>query len=736
MDDKVYQTQRWLNTTYKNKPGYSAIPDDGITGWGTMKALIIALQIELGIDSPNGVFGPSTTKKFNALCPIGVNSDKSKSNINHIIQGGLYCKGYNPGEFSDKFTDKTKAAIIQLLKDAGFSNPTGYVDVVIMKSLLSMDSFKLLNYGSYNGKTSVRKVQQYLNNKYYVNSKFATDVGLVPCDGIYGRTTNKALIYALQIEEGISTDGMWGPNTQKNCPTIPSSKATKNFIYLLQAALYCNNEDPNGLDGAFGGGVQKAVRHFQEFTALPSDGYVGPQTWASLLASTGDPLRKGTACDTSYRITDETAQTLIKNGRSYVGRYLTGKNRITPDEVDIIYKHGLKLVPLMQVLCEENYYFSSSSGIRDAMDAITVANLYGFSEGTVIYFCIDYDALTSDLANYIEPYFKSVKQVFNNSIANFKKLKIGVYAPRAICTLLANKGYTESSYVSDMSTLFSSNLGYTLPTNWSFDQIHEYTIGRGAGSIKIDNVIARPGHIKYCNSISPISVVNYNKLMKYINNTPLLKAIGVELSGAGPLVFVDQPGLKISLDVGTKFNIGDNSDTTFKINKFKLDGAEFRSELSELKGSLTADGAAELSKSVTICDSLEVSEKISCSADTIKIEIEADVDEHPEIYSFPLTITLCIEIKKDNSMSLSEQIQFIYKKLTVLSYNTAQGAIAIGKKVLTVIGWALVVVLCTYLLLHVAIPAIIGSAALTSIVGCSSVMIILIGLIKEIYNKN
>jgi peptidoglycan hydrolase-like protein with peptidoglycan-binding domain len=40
-----------------------------------------------------------------------------------------------------------------------------------------------------------------------------------------------------------------------------------------------------------------------------------------------------------------------------------------------------------------------------------------------------------------------------------------------------------------MSTGFSGNLGYPLPSNWAFDQILEYSIGSGAGAIGIDKNI-------------------------------------------------------------------------------------------------------------------------------------------------------------------------------------------------------------------------------------------------------
>ena len=51
--------------------------------------------------------------------------------------------------------------------------------------------------------------------------------------------------------------------------------------------------------------------------------------------------------------------------------------------------------------------------------------------------------------------------------------KLGIYAPRYVCTLVTDAGLVNSSFVADMSTGFSGNLGYPLPSNWAFDQFHE-----------------------------------------------------------------------------------------------------------------------------------------------------------------------------------------------------------------------------------------------------------------------
>ncbi|WP_349406767.1 peptidoglycan-binding domain-containing protein, partial [Clostridium perfringens] len=63
------------------------------------------------------------------------------------------------------------------------------------------------------GDDNIRKIQQNLNRDYY------KVIGLIACNGVYSRDTNRALIKALQFEEGSTPDGIWGPGTESKCPT-------------------------------------------------------------------------------------------------------------------------------------------------------------------------------------------------------------------------------------------------------------------------------------------------------------------------------------------------------------------------------------------------------------------------------------------------------------------------------------------------------------------------------------
>lgn len=166
MSDKmVLATQQWLNETYKNKTGYVSIKENGETGWNTIYALRRALQIELGITSTSSNFGPSTTAKFKARFPNGVQQqspdDETENNIYGIIQGACWCKGYSTGASSitKHFYSGTGKAIQKLKSDAGCSDSSSTVSLNVMKALLSMDQFQILGLWTPT-KEKIQKIQQ------------------------------------------------------------------------------------------------------------------------------------------------------------------------------------------------------------------------------------------------------------------------------------------------------------------------------------------------------------------------------------------------------------------------------------------------------------------------------------------------------------------------------------------------------------------------------------------------
>lgn len=510
-DDMVYLTQRWLNQEYGHVAGFGSVPENGKTGWDTVYGLTRALQIELGITSLANNFGPTTQRLY------GQNPLQRQDGVTNrkfaILQGALWCKGYCPGYnlyeaadgtivFNGVFDADVEEAVIELKTDAGFINPNGVVTVNVMKALMTMDTFKLLS--SYGGTAAVREMQQKLNRKYEAYT------GITPCDGVYGRNTNKALIYALQAEEGLPTsvaNGNFGNTTKLCCPEIPyiknstaarrypgtssgsyySASQIASITELLQFALLVNGFDVGEIDGVFGPATQQALRAFQKKMSIPQTGKADKTTWLSLFVSCGDTSRSAKAADCATILTAAKAKTLYDNGYRYIGRYLTGtynggiSKAITRAEAQIIFDAGLNFFPIYQTSANSNSYFTSAQGTKDAKAAITAAASLGIPANTIIYFAVDYDCLDYQITSNVIPYFKSVHEVMSNSI-----YRTGIYGTRNACTRVSEKGYACSSFVGDMSTGFSGNLGFSMPDNWAFDQFYTTSIGSGNGYLEID----------------------------------------------------------------------------------------------------------------------------------------------------------------------------------------------------------------------------------------------------------
>ncbi|MCY8934258.1 glycoside hydrolase domain-containing protein [Bacillus atrophaeus] len=662
MDEMVLQTQEWLNETYGGKHGYNTVEENGKTGWQTIYGLTRALQIELGISEPADNFGPTTQKLFKPLKRQA--PDSEPNNMNYILQGALWCKGFSPGGFTGVFFEQTENAVKKFQKAAGLTTQDGVVTTLIMKALLDMSAFRLVPGGN----SRVRQIQQNLNRDYN------DYIGLMPCDGLYARDTNKALIYALQKEEGMSTsvaNGFFGNGTTNLCPTLTPGDSRTGFVLIVQYALYCNGKsfDPGEFDGKYGVGVVSAVKAFQEFMCLPQTGYADMPTIKALLSSSGDTTRTASACDTATILTAETAQTLRNNGYKIVGRYLTGNVRtssglaskaLTAKELSTIFDAGLKVFPIYQDGGYESSYFVKDQGTRDAYSAASAARRLGFPSGTTIYFAVDFDAYDYEVTDKIIPYFQEIKSAFAKmqTFSTAPKYEIGVYGPRNICIRTAEAELTKYSFVANMSTGFSGNLGYPMPDNWAFDQFYERTIGSGSGSIGIDKdgFSGRDSGVSDVNPPSdPIYDARLRTLTDILSTIPALE----DLSGLANSMFefdttetiYASPALDIILSTSLLATIpSEGSPNTITVTNGKP-GAYITGLLGDTQTSLTA---SQIDSYQNLLNSLSLSVRngylevyVNPTAQSLNIQFKIYTPDIPvdDSVTTGLTTTITFKIK-------------------------------------------------------------------------------------------
>jgi peptidoglycan hydrolase-like protein with peptidoglycan-binding domain len=491
MDEMVLRAQRFINSIYGNVPGITKVAEDGITGWSTMRALTRCLQHELGGTALSDNFGPTTMSTLQSTWPSVGPGTGAPANLVRIIQSGLYCKGYDGGGIDGIFNDHVAAAVQKLKSDAGVSGVYPGADVVpkVFKALLNMDAYVVVSGGN----PVVRSIQQWMNARYVNRTGFF----IVPCDGYFSRDVQKALMLAVQFELGMSDSeatGVFGPATQAGLKANTLSVGSSGpWVRLFSAAMVFNRRDGVTFTGTFDSQLSTQVRRFQTFVKLPVTGKGDFQTWASLLVSTGDATRKGSAFDCVTEITPARADALKAAGYRIAGRYLcnvpdtTLNKMIQPGELAVLAEKGLRVFPIYQTSGRSVDYFGYAQGVIDALAAIEWARRHGFRSGTRIYFAVDFDALDHQVTSNVIPHFRGIANTMNEHARGYK---VGIYGPRNVCSRVSAMGLTSASFVSDMSSGYSGNLGYPMPADWAFDQIATITVGSGTGKIEIDNNIA------------------------------------------------------------------------------------------------------------------------------------------------------------------------------------------------------------------------------------------------------
>lgn len=529
MDVWVKHSQEWLNATYGSNPGFISLDEDGMTGWSTIYALTRALQIELNISPTSSSFGPTTLSRLTSqVGDVSAATATQKPNIVGILQCAMWCKGYWGHTTFGQWDISLGNAIMQVRGDMGLSPYSPTVTPKMFKSLLTMSAYTLVTGGD----AAVRAIQQWMNGRYLGRADFY----LVPCDGTYSRDVQRGLMLAIQYEIGMAdgtANGNFGPGTKAGLQaqanlSLGSTDSTKQFVHLYQAALTFN-QYPTAFDGVFGSGTRSQTDAFQAFSALPVSWSADFATWASLLVSTGDTSRPGTAIDCITTITNARALTLYNAGYRIVGRYLT--NSAVPDALDKCIKpgelatlalNGLSVFPIFQEGGDGVDYFSWLQGYQAGLKAHAAATGHGFDIGTHIYFAVDFDAYESEVTSAVIPHFEGIRDAFDTVNSLFK---VGVYGARNTCAIVSAHSLAELSFVGDMSTGYSGNLGFPLPANWAFDQILEYSIGSGSGAIGIDKDIVSGRDTGQSTSGPGITLLDYidwlhNRALLYRNAHP------------------------------------------------------------------------------------------------------------------------------------------------------------------------------------------------------------------------
>ncbi|WP_341485129.1 glycoside hydrolase domain-containing protein (plasmid) [Lactococcus garvieae] len=640
-DEMVLATQKWLNKTYGHIPEFNQPNEDGLTGWPTIYALIEGLQIELGV-APSDLFpgfGDTTYTLYEQL--ITPNWNNLSKNVVYLIQGAFWCKGISPGGFDGVQTQALSDAVAALQEDAGFSNTNGVLSAMWAQALFDMSAFVLLD------DPRIREMQQYLNANYY------NYTGILPTDGIYQRATNTAIIYALQKEVGLDVEtanGVFGPTTRDLYVEAYNNNWSNALSMIIQFGLYANMSEYWEVAGVtapeFTGQLDtpttEALHLFQDFMRLSpvTDGSPDLRTTWSLMTSNGDPNRNFFGVDTSLQLTQQNIDDLVAFDVNYVGRYLTGtvgvgeneKDKfLTRSEAEKIIKAGLKIIPIYQDNYPHAEYYTRQQGRKDASTAMFTAAKLGIPDQSFIYFAVDFDALDTDIDNWVMPYFQGVQEVLTSSEYEFT-YKPAVYGTRNVCTRIHDDVGIERSYVSNMSSGWSGNLGFSQPLSWAFDQFFESSYG----SISAIDFVAVSGLDEAVSYLEPSSEIGEGYWIDQTNWDWLkdpFHAGSIKVDGPSWTLF-DYPGImKAEVSVSSEVKGDPNATFILEIESGKLTPSSFEAvtkTLGDDLGVVTANKLNEMSIGIANAQ-MEVSAAIDLEGlATWRITItfpDADIEE-------------------------------------------------------------------------------------------------------------
>ncbi|CAK1254409.1 MULTISPECIES: glycoside hydrolase domain-containing protein [Fructobacillus] len=576
MDYQVLATQKWLNNTYGKVPNFNTIDENGKTGWPTIYALIKGLQYELGIPLSSdraAAFGEETGQLFDSKI-VPLLTPGYTGNIVYLIQGAFWAKGFSPEAFDGEYSEKTVTAIKLLQQAAGISTD-GKMTSSLASALFDMSAFALVPGGDAN----IRYMQQQLNQKYQ-------DItGILPTDGIYQRATNQALIYGAQVELQLSqvANGYWGPATSSNYRTAYFNGLSTNLMLIVQYALYVNMKEFDQEKGlvqvSFTGTLDDAtVQNLQAFQAFMHlspkvDGEPDYITMNSLMSSAGNTNRYYFGADTSTQLTGDQVQALVNDDVNYVGRYLTGTvgvgankmaKNLTRPEAQLIIQAGLHLVPIYQDNTGDVSDYTFNSGLHDGSAAVRAALALGIPDGHTIYFAVDTDMTEDENNDYAIPYFQGVAQAMES-------YQIGVYGTRNTCSMVSKAvPSVKYAYVSNMSTGYSGNLGFSQPLNWAFDQFDE--VGPEGNLPGRDKVAVSHADEGVTNLVASRQPKNWIESSDWQVMKKLMASHQIELNG-NPYILVDDPSMKVSLSYKnvTTLNTDSVISLSYPIKNGKID---------------------------------------------------------------------------------------------------------------------------------------------------------------------
>jgi len=175
--------------------------------------------------------------------------------------------------------------------------------------------------------------------------------------------------------------------------------------------------------------------------------------------------------DSSSACTATTIACLQSNNISFVGRYysrttqIPGK-KLSAAEAKLLSAANLSIVAVYEDGPTSYAYFSATRGVADANGALQQAAAVGQPAGSGIYFTVDYDAASDEIAGNITEYFSAIAETIGDTY------RVGVYGSGDVCAAITAGGFATLAWLAQ-STGWS---GYSDFTKWAINQGPEKTV--------------------------------------------------------------------------------------------------------------------------------------------------------------------------------------------------------------------------------------------------------------------
>lgn len=322
---------------------------------------------------------------------------------------------------------------------------------------------------------------------------------------------------------------------------------------------------------------------------------------------------------------------------------------------------------------------------------LTTAHRLGFPAGTIIYFAVDYDVLGYEIHEKIVPYFQEINETFDKITENLgvKRYKIGIYSSRNVCSTVRTAYGTgiEGLFVADMSSGYSGNLGFAMPTDWAFDQFAQLFGSSNGIGVDIDKV-GYSGLDQGVSSVNPpflsdkIFEVIFNEYIKIMEHFPGVNNIAGLVNFQLNKKFSIYKSLLVDIDakVSASYDPDDSENSIqFSIVNGKLEGSLTQQMLKNSSVTLSSDQITaydKILKNVSLEISMEnisLSTNIKDTETVVTFTIYKKEVEVLDIGTTDMTLKVIYTIKHQNNDD-KEKFQDDASKLNIF----AAALIALG----------------------------------------------------------